>query len=119
MLVIGIFIRQRLNKEPTTIVGDGEEKRDYTSVIDVVKANILASESEKVGKGEVINIGRGKNYSVNEVVEMIGGETTKIPFRLEPRETLANNFLARELLGWEPIINLSKWFEEYKKEIGL
>ena len=118
-LVIGIFVKQRLNSKPMTIVGDGEQKRDYTSVIDVVKANILASESQKVGKGEVINIGRGKNYSVNEVAKMIGGDTINIPPRLEPRETLADNFLARSLLDWKPTVDLPNWFEKYKKEINL
>jgi UDP-glucose 4-epimerase len=118
-LVMGIFVRQRLNGEPMTIVGDGEQRRDFTSVIDVVRANILAAESERTGKGEVINIGRGKNYSVNELAKMIGGPTVNIPPRIEPRETLADNRLARELLGWEPTVDLPEWLEEYKKEMGV
>jgi len=60
--VIGIFLRQAKAGEPLTIVGDGNQTRDFTNVMDVVKANILAMESSRVGQGEVINIGTGKNY---------------------------------------------------------
>jgi UDP-glucose 4-epimerase len=118
-LVMGIFVRQRLNNEPMSIVGDGENRRDYTSVIDVARANMLAAESDKVGKGEVINIGRGKNFSVNELAAMIGGPTVNLPARIEPKVTLADNSLAKKLLGWEPTVDLPKWLEEYKKEMGI
>ena len=118
-LVIGIFTQQRLRGEPMTIVGDGEQSRDFTGVADIVRANILAAESDKVGKGETVNIGRGKSYSVNELAKMIGGPTVTIPPRIEPKENLADNNLARELLGWEPTINLPQWLEEYKREVGL
>jgi UDP-glucose 4-epimerase len=117
-LVIGIFIRQKLAGEPLTIVGDGEQRRDYTSVIDIVRANIMAAESG-VSKGEFINIGRGQNFSVNEVAAMIGGPTAPLPERLEPKVTLADNSLAKELLDWEPTVNLPEWLEGHKKEIGL
>lgn len=118
-LVMGIFVRQRLNNEAMTIVGDGEQKRDYTAVSDVARANILAAESGKTGKGEVINIGRGRNYSVNELAAMIGGPVVHIPPRLEPQVTLADTSRARALLGWEPQVNLPEWLAEYKKEMGL
>lgn len=118
-LVMGIFIKQRLDGESMTIAGDGNNRRDYTSVIDAVRANILAAESDNVGKGEVINIGRGHNYSVNELAEMIGGPVTHIAPRLEPKESLADNSLAKRLLGWEPTVNLPEWLEKYKKEMGL
>jgi len=117
--VMGIFIRQRLAGEPMIIYGDGKQTRDFTSVVDVVRADILAMESKKVGKGEVINIGRGKNYSVNELAEMVGGPVKFLPARIEVRNSLADNNLARELLGWEPTINLPQWLEEYKREVGL
>ena len=118
-LVMGIFAKQRLEGKAMTITNDGEQRRDFTSVIDAVRANIMAAESDKTGKGEVINIGRGENYSVNELAKMIGGPTEYIGERLEPRETLADNSLAKELLGWEPTVNLPDWMEEYKKELGL
>jgi nucleoside-diphosphate-sugar epimerase len=118
-LVMGIFVRQKLDGKPMTITGDGNNRRDYTSVIDVVRANILAAKSSKVGNGEAINIGRGKNYSVNELAEMIGGPIVHIEPRIEPKETLADNSLAKKLLNWEPTVNLPEWLEDYKKEMGL
>ena len=118
-MVIGIFADQRLNDKPMTIRGDGEQRRDFTYVGDVVNANILASQSEKVGKGEVINIGNGDNRSINEIAAMIGGPTEEVEPVIEPKETLADNSLARELLGWKPTGNVEKWISEYRKVIGL
>lgn len=118
-LVMGIFVQQRKRGEPMTIVNDGEQRRDFTSVVDVVQANILAAVSDKAGQGEVINIGRGNNFSVNELAKMIGGPTQYGEKRIEPFETLADNSLAKKLLGWEPTVDLPEWLEEYKKEMGL
>ena len=118
-LVMGIFAHQRLNGKPMTIRGDGEQKRDFTYVGDVVNANILASQSKKVGKGEVINIGNGDNRSINQIADMIGGERVYINPVIEPKETLADNSLAKELLGWEPTQKIEDWVPTYKKEIGL
>lgn len=118
-LVMGIFVAQRLRNEPMTIVGDGANRRDYTNVDDIVAGNILAMESNKVGKGEIINLGRGHNFSINELAQMIGGPTVNLPPRIEPKESLADNTLAKELLGWVPQVDLPEWLEEYKKEMGL
>ena len=118
-LVIAKFLRQLQNGEAMTITGDGEQTRDFTHVRDVVRANILAAESDKVGMGEVINIGAGHNHSVNEIAALIGGPTVNIPARLEPRDTLADNSRARELLGWEPREDLAKAIEELKQLMGL
>ena len=87
-LVMGIFAHQRLNGDPMTIRGDGEQKRDFTYVGDVVNANILASQSNNVGKGEVINIGNGDNRSINQIAEMIGGETVHVEPVVEPKRHL-------------------------------
>ncbi len=119
VLVTAIFIRQRLNNQPLTITDDGEQRRDFTSVKDVVRANILAAESEKVGKGEIINIGRGSNLSVNQIAKMIGGPITHVPHRLEPRQTLADNLHAKKLLSWVPKENIEDWIVGYKKELKL
>lgn len=111
-LVIGKFIEQKKRGEPMTITGTGEQTRDFTHVRDVVRANILAAESEKVGKGEVINIGAGNNASVNKIAELIGGEVVHIEARLEPQNTLADNKLANELLGWVPQVTLEEGIKE-------
>jgi UDP-glucose 4-epimerase len=118
-LVMGIFAHQRLNGEPMTIRGNGDQRRDFTYVGDVVNANILASQSKNVGKGEVINIGNGDNRSINQIADMIGGEKKYVDPVVEPMETLADNSLAKELLGWEPTQKIEDWVPTYKKEIGL
>tara|TARA_Y100000590_G_scaffold323703_1_gene367094 strand:+ start:14282 stop:15238 length:957 start_codon:yes stop_codon:yes gene_type:complete len=118
-MVIGIFVDQLLRGEPMTIRGDGEQRRDFTYVGDVVNANILASQSENVGNGEVINIGNGDNRSINDIADMIGGERVNVEPVIEPKETLANNSLAEKLLGWKPTQNIEDWIPNYKEEMGL
>lgn len=107
--VIGTFLKQKYDGDALTITNDGEQRRDFTYVGDVVDANIKAATSEKVGDGEVINIGRGSNYSVNEVADLISEEKEFIGDRLEPRETLADNTRAKELLDWSPKTDLKDW----------
>ena len=113
--VIGIFLRQLAAGEPLTIVGDGEQKRDFTYVGDVVNANWLAaiSDCDDNAFGQVYNIGTGKNHSVNEVANMISSNTINIPPRLaEARVSLANNQKMRNTFGWEPKVKLSDWVKE-------
>jgi UDP-glucose 4-epimerase len=110
--VIGIFLRQRGDGEPLTIVGDGEQRRDFTHVSDVVQANIKAAIAEVSEEcfGEVYNVGCGKNYSVNEIANMISDNTINIPPRIgESRVTLANNNKLRKTFGWEPTVDLFEW----------
>lgn len=114
-LVIGKFLKQKKEGKPLTIVPDGEQTRDFTHVRDAVSANILAMESGNVGKGEVINIGAGRNQSVNKIAAMIGGPTEFCEPRLEPKHTLADNTKAKKLLGWEPKISIEEGIEELKK----
>ncbi len=118
-MVIGIFVDQLLNGKPMTIRGNGEQRRDFTYVGDVVNANILASQSENVGNGEVINIGNGDNRSINDIADMIGGDKVNVDPVIEPKATLANNSKAEELLGWKPTQNIEDWIPKYKKEMGL
>ncbi len=77
--VMGIFLNQLKMDKPLTIVGDGNIRRDFTHVFDVAHANILAAKSPHVGKGELINIGTGKNYSINEVAAMVLAEPPATP----------------------------------------
>ena len=118
-LVMCVFARQRLNNEPMTIRGDGEQRRDFTHVKDIAKANLLAMTSEKVGDGEVINIGNSDNRSVNQIAAMIGGPTVTVDPVVEPRETLANNSKAKNLLGWSPSVIIEEWVPKYKKDLGI
>jgi len=118
-LVMCVFARQRLNNEPLTIRGDGEQRRDFTHVKDIARANLLAMISEKVGKGEVINIGNNDNRSVNDIARLIGGPKINVDPVVEPRETLADNSRAKKLLGWNPTINIEDWVPKYKKDLGI
>lgn len=118
-LVVGRFLKQVKSGDFMTITGDGTQTRDFTHVRDVVRANLLAMKSEKVGKGDVLNIGAGLNYSINDVAKLIGGKIKYVDPRLEPHDTLASNKKAFELLGWKPKEDLSKGIKELKKIWGI
>ena len=110
--VIGIFLRQLEAGQPLTIVGDGEQRRDFTYVKDIVNANIMAalSNADKEAYGQVYNVGSGVNYSVNEVAEMISNNVKYIPPRLgEARISLANIDKIYKTFAWKPQQNLEKW----------
>lgn len=116
-LVIGKFIKQVKDGKPMSVCGDGEYERDYTHVSDVAAANLLTATSDKVGRGEVINVGNGHPHSVNELVKMIGGPSVYIAERPgDVRRTKANIAKAKNLLGWEPKITLEQGIAELKKE---
>jgi len=114
--VIGYFLKLKDEKKYLTITGDGEQMRDFIYVSDVVNANILAMESIKVGKGEVINIGSSKGYSINDIAKLINYDTVYIPLPLgEMRSTLADITLAKTLLNWEPEYDLEEGFQKTLK----
>ena len=118
-LAIGKFLLARKDNTPITIFGDGTVTRDFTHVSDVVRANLLGAESKKVGKGEVINVGAGRNVSIKALADMFGGEIRYGPARIEAHDSLADNRKAKELLGWEPTITLEDGIAELKKEMGI
>jgi UDP-glucose 4-epimerase len=118
-LAIGKFLLQHTKGKPLTIWGDGTHTRDFTHVADVVSANILAAESNKVGKGEVINVGAERDVSVLDMAALIGGPVVHEPERLEPAHARADSRKARELLGWKPQISLEEGIEKLKKEFGI
>ena len=118
-LVTGKFLKQKKERKPLTITGDGTQTRDFTHVFDVVRANLLAASSAKVGSGEVINIGAGRNVSINDLAAMIGGPSIHIEPRLEPHDTLSDTRKAKELLGWAPSIGLKEGIAELKALVGV
>ncbi len=117
--VVGIFLDQFIKGQALTINGNGNQRRDFTYVGDVVKANILAETSRNVGKGEVINIGYGKNISINELAELIGGEVIFNEALNEPFANLADIEKAKKLLGWKPTKSIESWIDEFKNKKGL
>ncbi len=115
--VIGIFLDLLRQGKPLTVVPDGHQRRDFTWIHDVVRANLLASESSRVGDGEIVNIGTGENHSIWDVARFILGADDHVTTehlldskrcvmaperRGEVRSTLADNSRAQELLGWAP-----------------
>lgn len=114
-LVIAKFLDLKKQGKSLMIVGTGENTRDYVNVKDIVRANIFAMESEKVGKGEIINIGTGYQASVNKIAEIVGGEVEHIAPRLEPQSLQAGIKKAKELLNWEPSITLEEGIKEMKE----
>ena len=102
-----MFLAQKLNKKPFTVVGDGTQTRDFTYVTDVVSALISASESQL--NGEIFNIGSDNTYSVNSLVELLKGDVVYIPKRPgEPDCTWADISKAKNLLNWKPKVSLEK-----------
>jgi len=105
--VFGVFLAQKLAGKPFTVVGDGTQKRDFTFVSDVVDAIIAAVESDVCR--EIINIGSDNTYSVNSLIELLGGDVVHIPKRPgEPDCTWADITKAKKLLNWKPKVSLEE-----------
>ena len=109
--VVGIFLRQLDASKRLTIVGDGEQRRDFTHVDDIVRANLDASKFVNTKcVGRIINVGTGYNHSVNELASFISNKTTYLPIRRgEARETLASTKIFHEIFGWIPKNRLEEW----------
>jgi UDP-glucose 4-epimerase len=102
--VMGVFLAQKLAQKPFTVVGDGNQVRDFTYVSDIAQAFFLAGEAHVTG--EAINIGTQNPQSINRLVELLGGEIEFIPKRPgEPDRTHADISKAKNLLGWTPKIS--------------
>lgn len=117
--VVGLFFKQVEAGQPMTIVGDGEQRRDYTHVSDIVNANILAalSDNEDV-VGELFNVGTGRNHSVNELATLIDAPYEYIPARQgEARVTLADNSKLKSMLNWKPTVAFEDWIHDNKPTI--
>ena len=98
--VFGVFLAQKLKAKPFTVVGDGTQTRDFTFVSDVAAAFLRAAESSVIG--EAMNVGSGNHYSVNHLVELLGGEIVHLPKRPgEPDCTFADVGKIERLLEWK------------------
>ena len=108
--VFGVFLAQKLAQEPMTIVGDGNQTRDFTYVTDIASALMAALLSSK--SAEIYNVGSGATISVNRISELIGGEIVYIPKRPgEPDCTFADISKINEELNWEPTISIERGVE--------
>lgn len=108
--VLGIFIEQKKNRQPLTIVGDGRRRRDFVYVKDVVSANIAAMNSP-IGKSEVFNIGSGRNISIQEIADLIYTEQVYIPDRPGEADNTLADINKSKLIGWSPKIFVEDWLK--------
>jgi UDP-glucose 4-epimerase len=105
--VFGVFLAQKLHGQPFTVVGDGRQTRDFTFVTDVARAFLAAAESGL--SGLALNVGSGDHYSVNRLIELLGGDVVHIPRRPgEPDCTFADVSQIRRLLGWQAQVSLER-----------
>lgn len=115
--VFGVFLAQKLNGQPFTVVGDGRQTRDFTHVSDVAAAFIAAARSE--ASGLAMNVGSGDHYSINHLVELLDGPVEYIPKRPgEPDCTFADTRLIRETLGWKPKVSFEDGVADMLSKIG-
>lgn len=116
--VFGVFLAQKLAGKPFTVVGDGTQTRDFTYVTDVVEAFLKAAESEVAG--EVFNVGSGGTYSVNQLVDLLGGEIAYVPKRPgEPDCTFADTGKICRVLGWKARVSFAQGVSNMLKNIEM
>jgi len=105
--VFGVFLAQKLGGRPYTVVGNGSQTRDFTYVTDVAEAFLRAAEAKV--SGEAYNVGSGDHYSVNHLVDLLGGEVEYIPKRPgEPDCTFADVRKIERQLGWKARVSLEE-----------
>ena len=105
--VFGVFLAQKLAKKPLTIVGDGNQKRDFTYVTDIAKGLIQAAEADV--SQEIFNLGSGEPKSINQLADLIGGDRIYIPKRPgEPDVTHANISKAQRMISYEPKVKFKE-----------
>jgi UDP-glucose 4-epimerase len=113
--VFGVFLAQKLANQPFTIVGDGNQTRDFTYVTDAVDAIVTAMKSSRVG---IFNVGSGNTYSINMLVELLEGATVHIPKRPgEPDSTFADIRKIEAELGWTPKVSFEEGVDRVLREI--
>lgn len=115
--VFGVFLAQKLNGKPYTVVGDGSQTRDFVYVTDAVEALVGAAFSDV--SGEVFNVGSGAPQSVNKLISLLEGEKVSIPKRPgEPDCTWADISRIKSMLGWQPKVSFEEGVQEILKHIN-
>ena len=120
--VTGIFKRLVDSGQPLTVVGDGEQRRDFIYVGDIARANVIAATFEPNSPfyewGQVHNIGFGSTYSINEIADIFGSkEVIHLPSRQgEARDNLSDCTKAKRELGWSPLVDVKDWIVNSQRE---
>jgi len=114
--VMGVFFKQKIKNKPLTVVGDGNQSRDFVHVKDVARAFLAAAKSKSSGKA--YNVGTGNPQKINKLVKLIGGKTVNIPNRPgETRRSCANINRIKKDLKWKPTISFTKGINDLMKNI--
>lgn len=115
--VIGLFLKQKKSNLPLTVIGDGQQLRDFTHIEDVVAANLLAMQKPLVENGGTYNVGSGKSLSIIEIANLISDKIIYLPPRpAEAKATLANTEKIYRDLGWKPEKSLIDYINQQLKE---
>ena len=110
--VVGIFEDLTKKNEPLTVVGDGEQRRDFTHIDEICRGLVAISKDNH--KGEVFNLGTGTNHSINELASYFGGEKVYLPQRPgEARNTLADISTTTKLTSWLPTKELREYVKQW------
>ena len=116
--VIGLFEELTKKNNPLTVVGDGNQRRDFTHIDDIIAGLIALGNSE--WEADIFSLGTGKNHSILEVVEMFKGETVHLPARPgEARVTLADYSQMKKVTGWTPAKNLTDYIKNSISDIKI
>jgi UDP-glucose 4-epimerase len=114
--VFGVFFKQKLTGKPYTVVGDGNQARDFIYVTDVARAFLAAAETDIVG--ERFNVGAGAPQTINRLVELLGGDVVYVPKRPgEPDCTFADIGKITKALGWRPQVPFEQGVQRMMQEI--
>lgn len=115
--VFGVFLAQLYHEQALTVVGDGNQTRDFTFVTDIVDALIVAAKSDV--KNEIFNVGSGGTYSINSLVKLLGAKRVEhIPKRPgEPDITFADVSKIERTLHWQAKVSFAEGVEIIKSEI--
>lgn len=111
--VLSIFKEQKEIGLPLTITNDGEQRRDFIHVNDVVNANYLVGINDINKKFDIFNVGYGKNFSVNEIANEFKCETIFIGNRVESKISLCDFSKIKKEFGWQPTKNVLEWVKDY------
>ena len=116
--VFGTFLRQKLANKPFTVIGNGNQKRDFVYVTDLVEAFFLAAETNL--NGEIFNVGSGNPQTINYLIKLLGdGEKVYLPERPgEPNITFANINKIKKLLNWKPKVKFEEGVKNMLKDIN-
>ena len=119
--VVGKWRRQVKNGEPITIVGDGEQRRDFTHIDDIIDGLWRIGVTEQIIHEDAWELGTGMNYSINEVYnwfkEKFGVESITLPNQSgNYRETMRENDDSLKKLNWKPTDQLKKYIFSLNKE---